>query len=86
MLGSTDGNPLAEVTRFPEVKKLDHMSSESLVRGAIVLAEDRFGDRVFDLKDGRILKLFRRKRLHSPNIIFPHARPSHDLQGVPKPL
>jgi hypothetical protein len=55
------------------MKKLDHSSYESLVCGAAPLARDPFGDKVFDLHDGRILKLFRRKRLLSSNTIFPYA-------------
>ncbi len=55
------------------MKKLDHASYESLVCGAAVLGRDRLGDSVFDLQDGRVLKLFRRKRLLSSNTIFPYA-------------
>ena len=55
------------------MQKLDRASYESLVSGATVLARDPFGAKVFDLQDGRVLKLFRGKRFLSSNTIFPYA-------------
>lgn len=55
------------------MKKLDHASYESLVGGATVLVRDGFGDKVLDLNDGRVLKLFRRKRILSSNTLLPYA-------------
>ena len=46
----------------------------SLRDGAEVLEADVFGEKVLRLKDGNILKLFRRKRRISSASLFPYAR------------
>lgn len=55
------------------MKRLDQASYESLVSGGTVVVRDSFGDKVLDLPDGTILKLFRSKRLISSNTFFPYA-------------
>ena len=45
-----------------------------MCQGAEVLEADAFGEKVFRLSDGSILKLFRRKRLISSATLFPYAR------------
>jgi len=47
---------------------------EKLVDMAVVLAEDSHGPKVFQARDGRIVKLFRRKRIFSSALISPYAR------------
>ena len=47
---------------------------EQLTSGAKVLSRDRHGDKVLSLADGRVLKLFRRKRLLSSGLFFPYAQ------------
>lgn len=42
--------------------------------GAVVLEHDGYGDKVLRLRDGSILKLFRRKNLLSSAVLFPYAR------------
>lgn len=46
---------------------------DRLVAGAEVICTDRFGVKVYGLADGRMLKLFRRKRLLSSQIWAPYA-------------
>jgi tRNA A-37 threonylcarbamoyl transferase component Bud32 len=46
---------------------------DRLVAGAAVIRADRFGVKVYALADGRMLKLFRRKRLLSSQIWAPYA-------------
>ena len=46
---------------------------EALIQDARILEEDGFGLKVLRLPDGRILKLFRRKRWLSSQIWAPHA-------------
>lgn len=59
--------------------------------GAEVLEADYFGDKVLRLRDGTILKLFRRKRLLSSATVFPYARrfasnaSALDRMGIPVP-
>lgn len=48
--------------------------SPALLAGAVCLCRDDFGDKVLELPDGRIVKLFRRKRRLSSNTFFPYAR------------
>ncbi len=45
-----------------------------LTHGATVLSRDRHGDKVLQLADGRVLKLFRRKRRFSSSLFRPYAR------------
>jgi hypothetical protein len=48
--------------------------SPTLLAGAVCLCRDDFGDKVLELPDGRIVKLFRSKRRLSSNTFFPYAR------------
>jgi tRNA A-37 threonylcarbamoyl transferase component Bud32 len=45
-----------------------------LVEGGAVLEADGHGDKLIALRDGRYLKLFRRKRLLSSALMWPYAR------------
>lgn len=56
------------------MKTIDEAAYLELRKGAEVLEADAFGDKVFHLADGSILKLFRRKRLLSSATLFPYAR------------
>ena len=47
------------------MQSIDHSTYEALREGAHVLEADGSGDKVLRLADGRMLKLFRRKRLLS---------------------
>ncbi len=55
------------------MKRLDLEAYERLVAGAEVVSKDRFGDKVLALRDGRMFKLFRLKRLVSSAVIRPYA-------------
>lgn len=46
----------------------------ALRKGAEVLEQDAFGDKVLRLADGSMLKLFRRKRLISSAALYPYAQ------------
>jgi hypothetical protein len=48
--------------------------SPTLLAGATCLCRDDFGEKVLELPDGRIVKLFRCKRRLSSNTFFPYAR------------
>ena len=54
--------------------RLSAVDYQALRAGAVVLEADGFGEKVLQLADGRILKLFRRKRLLSSATIYPYAR------------
>lgn len=56
------------------MKKLSLIEYESLRVGARVLETDAYGDKVLWLEDGRILKLFRRKRKISSAAWYPYAQ------------
>lgn len=56
------------------MKTIDRAAYLELCAGAEVLEADAFGEKVFRLPDGSILKLFRRKRLLSSATLFPYAR------------
>lgn len=58
------------MTRIPFVT----CASETLVGGATSLSRDGFGEKVLELADGRIVKLFRSKRFFSSNTLFPYAK------------
>lgn len=58
----------------PVLKTLDYPAFLSLRSGATVLEADAFGDKVLALADGRILKLFRRKRRFSSAAWYPYAQ------------
>lgn len=47
---------------------------QRLTADAVVLEADGFGPKVFRLKDGSFLKLFRRKRFFSSEALHPYAR------------
>lgn len=45
-----------------------------MTEGARVLEQDSFGPKVYQLRDGNMLKLFRRKRLLSSALLRPHSQ------------
>jgi tRNA A-37 threonylcarbamoyl transferase component Bud32 len=55
------------------MQALDHPTYLALREGAQVLEADGSGDKVLRLRDGLMLKLFRRKRLLSSALLFPYA-------------
>ncbi|ROM77648.1 toluene tolerance protein [Pseudomonas brassicacearum] len=56
------------------MQTLNHSSYLALREGAKVLEADGSGDKVLLLRDGRYLKLFRRKRLLTSALLRPYAR------------
>lgn len=56
------------------MQALDHARYLALREGAHVLEADGSGDKVLRLRDGSMLKLFRRKRLISSAAWYPYAR------------
>ena len=56
------------------MQSIDHSTYEALRKGAHVLEADGSGDKVLRLADGRMLKLFRRKRLLSSALFYPYAQ------------
>ncbi|QNH79906.1 toluene tolerance protein [Pseudomonas protegens] len=56
------------------MQEIDYSTYEALRAGAQVLEADGSGDKVLRLSDGRILKLFRRKRLLSSALFYPYAK------------
>ncbi len=56
------------------MKTIDHDQYLTLREQAAVLEADGHGDKVLRLQDGRILKLFRRKRLLSSALWSPYAQ------------
>lgn len=56
------------------MQAIDHSTYEALRKGAHVLEADGSGDKVLRLTDGKMLKLFRRKRLLSSALFFPYAQ------------
>lgn len=56
------------------MQAIDHSTYETLREGAQVLEADGSGDKVLRLADGRMLKLFRRKRLLSSALFYPYAQ------------
>lgn len=55
---------------------------QDLVAGGAVLEADGHGDKLIALRDGRYLKLFRRKRLFSSALLWPYARRFHVNAGA----
>ena len=55
------------------MQAMDHPTYLALREGAQVLEADGSGDKVLRLRDGLMLKLFRRKRLLSSALLFPYA-------------
>jgi len=47
---------------------------KEMIDGARILEQDSFGPKVYRLRDGNMLKLFRRKRLLSSALLRPHSR------------
>lgn len=47
---------------------------QALRQGALVLESDYYGDKVLRLRDGSILKMFRRKRIFSSAALYPYAQ------------
>lgn len=45
-----------------------------MTEGARILEQDGFGPKVYRLRDGNMLKLFRRKRLLSSALLWPHSQ------------
>lgn len=56
------------------MKTLNQEKYQTLREGAEVLAADGHGDKVLRLKNGHIMKLFRRKRLFSSALIYPYGK------------
>ncbi|MCG6916261.1 MAG: toluene tolerance protein [Deltaproteobacteria bacterium] len=56
------------------MKRLDLADYERMVVGATVLAGDTHGNKLLQLSDGLMLKLFRRKRGFSSDVIWPYAK------------
>jgi hypothetical protein len=56
------------------LRKLSRDEYDALVRGAQVLVSDRLGPKVLRTDDGRIVKLFRRRKLISSALFWPPAR------------
>jgi tRNA A-37 threonylcarbamoyl transferase component Bud32 len=72
-------NPMAIDARF---HLLAAAAYQDLVAGGTVLEADGHGDKLIALRDGRYLKLFRRKRLFSSALMWPYARRFHANAGA----
>lgn len=57
----------------PTFTPLSQEAFTQLTEAAKVLEQDSFGPKVYQLADGKILKLFRRKRLLSSALLRPHS-------------
>lgn len=74
------------------MKRMTREAFDAMVQGARTLVADEHGPKVFQTPDGRIVKLFRRKRLVSSALMKPYAkcfeRASQRLNqvGVPAPM
>lgn len=55
------------------MEKLSYEQYLTLHNGAEILASDSFGEKVLRLKDGSIIKLFRKKRMISSALFYPYA-------------
>jgi len=55
------------------MKKISKQTYQTLIEGGSLLKSDAFGDKVWQLADGRILKLFRVKRRLSSARLFSYA-------------
>jgi hypothetical protein len=73
----------------PTFNPLSEVDLTSMLSGARVLEQDSHGPKVYELQDGLMLKLFRRKRFLSSALLRPHSlrfcRNAEKLQrlGVP---
>jgi hypothetical protein len=56
------------------MKRLARVDYERMVAGARVLAADTYGDKVLELPDGLMFKVFRRKRRLSSAVVWPYAK------------
>jgi hypothetical protein len=56
------------------MKQLDHDSFEKMIAGATVISKDQYGDKVLQLSNGLMVKLFRLKRIFSSAVIWPYAK------------
>ncbi len=56
------------------MQTLNATDYNTLIRNGQVIEADHFGDKVIRLSDGTFLKLFRRKRLLSSELIRPYAK------------
>ncbi|WP_263261295.1 toluene tolerance protein [Pseudomonas sp. RIT-PI-S] len=56
------------------MQALNHPAYLALREGAEVIEADGSGDKVLGLRDGSMLKFFRRKRLVSSALLFPYAK------------
>lgn len=71
------------------MQRMTREQYEQLTGAATVLSRDRHGDKVLQLADGRVVKLFRRKRRFSSSLFRPYARrfanAAHTLaqRGIP---
>lgn len=54
--------------------KLPESALDEMLQGAELLEKDSFGPKVYQLADGNMLKLFRRKRLLSSASLRPHSQ------------
>lgn len=59
---------------MPALNKLPHAALQKMIEGARILEEDGFGPKVYQLPNGEMLKLFRRKRLFSSALLRPHSQ------------
>jgi serine/threonine protein kinase len=70
---------------------MEHKDFMALKAGAEVIEADQYGEKVLRLVDGRLLKLFRRKRLITSAMWYPYALRFVDnaqalsLRGIPVP-
>jgi hypothetical protein len=55
------------------MKTIEKNQFDEIIGGAQILSRDDYGSKVFRLRDGRIMKLFRRKRLVSTALVWPYA-------------
>lgn len=56
------------------MQRMSQAEFEALTRDAATLSADEHGPKVLQTPDGRVIKLFRRKRLISSNLFFPYAK------------
>lgn len=59
---------------MPALNKLPHTALQKMIEGARILEQDGFGPKVYQLPNGEMLKLFRRKRLFSSALLWPHSQ------------
>jgi hypothetical protein len=85
------GRPSAEGPMMHGLTHMEHRDFLALKAGAEVIEADQYGEKVLRLADGRLLKLFRRKRLITSAMWYPYALRFVDnaqalaLRGIPVP-